>query len=110
MSGKSLRSHLRLWKKISLPSFCAFNKWSKGTVGGVVGWIPKNVQAGEWVHWVVRERERKERASTCAGCQARIVVALCSLIVKYIGIGKEGFCRHDIMKELARVTNPHTSK
>ncbi len=95
---------------MSLPSFCVFDERSEGTVGGVVGWVPRNVQAKEWVYWVVGEREREERASICASCQARIVVALCSLIVRYVEIGKGGFCRHGIMKELARVTKPHTSE
>jgi hypothetical protein len=35
-------SHSRLWKKTSLPSFCAFDEHSEGMGGGVVGRIPRN--------------------------------------------------------------------
>lgn len=52
-------------------------RWGEGEVGG----IPRNVQAGEWVQWVVGVRERRE-GGTCAGCQAAltwIIVALRSL-------------------------------
>jgi hypothetical protein len=32
-------------------------RWGEGEVGG----IPRNVQAGEWVQWVVGVREREGR-------------------------------------------------